>query len=402
MGMEILHATVKQKLPVRAAFDAETTMTSDVKYTAKIFHKKNIDDILGIPDEKGWIKPPILRYYNEQVLEKVFNSIRKILKALPDKTYLKEKNAWYYVFTREKADQEMMKSLGLTPDKKLYTRYGKYYCTAERPGIQAAILLDSLPSLILQAIDDEESEGNDLALNARAFSKYLPRVKGYLKSKCVALIAINQVREAPMVRYGDPTYEPGGKAIGFNTDVRLRVQPRAVPEGWERGKDDEGNKSSAFAVEPSVYGKGEDQYVFRRIANTKNKTGIPYRKGWLRIWMKDHKGIGHGVDPVYDTYQYLQMTGQFIGSRKDKKGFGIALPEYKGIKFDWHTFKMLVLAEDEGDKELQAAVLKKLKSKKGKDLLSLRKKCFAQIQSGEAGVLYERLRNDDKVKADDE
>ncbi len=76
----------------------------------------------------------------------------------------------------------------------------------------------------------------------------------------------------------------------------------------------------------------------------KNKMFSPFRETWMRCWFEEKGMPGRGIDPVYDTYQYLTMTGQI---QEHRGRFTLKLDGYKDDKtLTWAKFKALILSPD--------------------------------------------------------
>lgn len=374
-SMEILGSAIKDDVPFIFEFDAEGSIDPD--YTPRILGIENLNEILGVrnPKTNKWIIKPRIRYYTTSVLETVFETIQHHLNILPDKIYLNEKDQWYLVFRRKKTQISKMKELqklGLNNhDKNLYTQTGMYWCPVpdNDPNFQAMYIIDSLPSLLPENIDEEKDKGNAMSVEAREFAKYLKRVVGKLRKKHAVLFCVNQLREKPMA-YGNPWYEPCGNAIKFYSSVRNQMWHRAVsgvPGSWSQ-------------KEKSIFNsKAEDCYDYKLMRNIKNKKGTPYLEGWFRVWTRDHEGKGRGFDKVFDTYQYLSMTGQILPGKK-KNLFKLPFKR-TNFEMDFMTFKLLILAEITKDKNLIKKAKLLLNTKK---LPNIREWCFRQIKDKEA------------------
>lgn len=377
-------ANAVKSVPLILMYNSENAL--DQNYITRICRKKNISELFGTKDSKGkYITIPKIRYYTSNVLETVFESIQSAMRELPDKVYLRERDEWFLVFKRKKEDIAKMKLMqekaGLAKhDKELYTQTGKYYCSVgSDDSFQAMVLIDSVVALLPENVDEGSSAGNQMALDAGMLSKYLKRVKGRTQSKRVILYFINQIRLNPGQRFGNPEYEPGGQALKFYSDIRNQLRARANPP-------------PGFSVEEkSVFNpKKKDVYDYKIVKITKNKYGPMLLDGdvWMRVWKSDHKKVGHGFCPVFDTYQYLAHTNQIeriikkkgTKSKEDSKEKQFKVALLPDIVFTWTTFKLLILAEYFADSSLQKEALATLKIKK---LPNLRNKCAKQVKTGE-------------------
>lgn len=365
-------------------FDPEGSF--DPKYFGNMLPRgilKRFPHIFGVKDKKGgYSVKPVIRYYPESRGEQVMDALNNLLKRLPDKELID--GGWYYVFENTKDNRKMVAD---KYDKNLFSKYNKFYVEAGDGGApQAVIVVDSWVSLIPEKMDDEDA-GTGLAALGRFFSENLPKVKSKLRRKNAILIGVNQLREKPMVQ-GDPRYEPGGQALKFQSDVRIWNTARSVPHAT--GPTEE---------EPSVLHKsGTDLYRYVNIQAKKNKLATPFMQGWLRLWVKDPKGQGHGIDKVWDAFQYLKMTGQIGGTRTMKKPtMKIKMVDGLEFKCNWLDFKALIL----GDKDIKAKAFKSM-GYKGKPF-NLYALCQAQIRKGVGTKLYyDNLANLSEDEDDDE
>lgn len=157
--------------------------------------------------------------------------------------------------------------------------------------------------------------------------------------------------------------------VSHNSDVRVRLASRAVPEGWPKLKDAPG-----VVGEKSVtVDGGTDRYRFIAAKTIKNKMGgIPNQSTWLRLWEADGNGEARGFDPVFDTWHYLKVLGLINGTRKSFK-IKAPCPLASEVKMDWDDFRTLI----NGSKTQVVDVCKKLKVKPA----GLRLWCFKFVQS---------------------
>lgn len=396
-SFHVLKSALKYNIPIIMYFDAENAV--DKTYTGGILGVKDIHDIIGLRagKNKGWIKRPRIRYYDTSVLETTFQAIRAQLNELPDKIYRPDDDTWYLVFKRKKDEIARMKEMqkhGLAQhDKALFTESGQYWCPIGKDDrFQAIFFIDSYPALLLEAIDEDEDQGNALAIEARGFSKWIKRVKGKLKKKRAILWGVNQVRKNPMDKY-NPEYEPGGEALKFYSDVRNQMRHRSPKTGELPGAFEE-KEDSVF------HSKRQDTYHYKKLKNTKNKKGTPKMEGWMRVWVSDHKRKAHGFDPVFDVFQYLVQTKQVSGNRKTKMKIDSPsklLKPFEKMVFSWSSFKALILAVETGDKDLTKLMKDSLGVKKLPDLREL---CFEQIRTGEAFDLMTRETDEGQLEDD--
>lgn len=300
-----------------------------------------------------------LRYSDQNILESYFDFIRGVIRALPDKIWNDDIGAFVYRINNKVKEQVLLRdaveSRGIKADKKLST--SEYtIIPASNSAPQALFALDSIPALITDKSDDRDSdESGGMSEKARVLSDILPKTASRFRRKGVVALFTNQLREKPGVLYGSPIYESGGNALRFYSAQRTWTTTKVPPnDTFKRDKE-----ASQLSVEDNPLG-GKDYYSFKEYRNVKNKTGTPFLRGWFRVWTSDPDGKGRGIDPVFDLYHYLELTGQVEGRRVGAKGFRIKLPgASKNLGSDaplnWHTFKLLVLAEKYGGPYLKAA-----------------------------------------------
>ena len=294
---------------------------------------------------KGFSAGPNLRYYAPDSAEKSLKFISRLMHSYPDKRNYN--GQWYYVMLG--MTQTEAKTKGIPFDLKV-TRAcgGGVWVPAEDGTAQAVIYIDSIAAMKPEAMIGEKKKGEwkdgtgAQALLARTLSNHLAGITSAMVEKRFTLVVTNQFREKPGVTYGDPGYAPGGNMLAHSHDNRVKLTKRAPPAGWS-GK-------SGIQEETCWNGKGVDRYTFSQIKSEKAKDFMPYKIAWVRWWFDSNGAPGPGIDPVFDTFQYLKMTGQVS---KTGTKFEIELPGHE-ITIDWSGFKALILDPDNKDALRQA------------------------------------------------
>ncbi len=92
------------------------------------------------------------------------------------------------------------------------------------------IVLDSIPSLVPAAVQEDDFEQQHIGLLARIFSTKMGRISKAIAKNDVLLIMINQVREKVGVMFGNPETTPGGHTIKHAFSVRLRIARNKTKE----------------------------------------------------------------------------------------------------------------------------------------------------------------------------
>lgn len=373
LAMTIKAALINQKFEGRASYwDYEGSGSPD--YIANIIKsqgvKKSLSEVFGEhdPETGEQISEPIVEYVSTSEGEKFFEYYNRLARLLPDKVKIGRK--YYYLFEHTKPNLKVFKG---KYDQKYLTKHNKIKVRAEDGTLQAIALLDSYPAM-LSAREDSDGGDGSLGSQARMFSDQIKRIKGKMRQKRITIFGVNQVRLQPMAM-GNPEYEPGGQALKFFSDVRIRSSSRALsgaPGGFKANV--KGN--SAMTEEPSVQFDGTDEYRFINLRITKNKLG-GFQNGdcWARIWVRDGDGQAQGLDPVFDTWNFLRMLNWVGGTRKNMK-FAENVPLHGAKKCGWQEFKTLIL----GNKKEMKATCEKLGVKAG----DIRAWCKKQVENGKA------------------
>jgi RecA/RadA recombinase len=308
--------------------------------------------------EAGFRAGPHLRYYVPETAEQSLKFMSRLLQSYPDK--LQYDSKWYYVY--EGMTLTEVKAKGMPYDRKLYNETKKFWVPAENGTAQGIFYIDSIafmkPEALMGKKEKKKSEWKDesgaQALLARVFSKHLSGVTSLMVSKRFTIVATNQIREKPGVSFGNPEYAPGGNAVRHAHDNRALLRKRALPPGYP-GK-------SGINVEPCWDGQGVDRYNFAKLDCEKSKDFSPHRHCWIRWWFESNGRQGPGIDPVFDTFQYLKMTGQIskpLGTSK----YSIDLEGFEQ-QVNWKEFKALILDPENGG--------------------TLREACWTQLRTGDA------------------
>lgn len=391
----LMGAAVNANVPLVAFWDYEGSTSNSLDYVGNVLRTTGVKiparDIFGRKDEDGnWIVPPRVRYTPETRGEAFFDWLAAVLRDLPDKKYVKK--SWWLVYNENNKKHKAL--VGDHADKSMNKKYGKgLWVPAPDGGLQGFIVVDSWPAMNPESNDEEEAN-NALGVHARFFAKHLPRIKGRLVSKMVALLGINQLRQIPMVTHGPKEKEACGDALRYNSDSRSWWVGRSsgMPLGAKLEKDE---NDAYVETERSVLGKGKDRYTYSQISNKKNKLAKAKRKAWVRFWV-NHKGEACGFDPVFDTLQFLKNTGQMKYTNRGSIRLNI---EGKGEsqRTNWMELKLWIL----GEKADKVQICEKI----GYQPFDLRKYCFSQIASKRAEAMYVAMGNggeDPSTDADDE
>lgn len=388
LTMTAMHSAIKSKVPLIEHFDAEGTAQSDPGYIANILRVKSLDQVYGKRVGGVWQIPPRVRYWDTGVLEKYFNSLVQTLNSIPDKIYNREANQWFLrIALHGKNGKRQARFLDFGErDKKLSDREYAWIPT-DNPYPQALIIPDSYVTFLSEKADEEEEMGGGLAEQARDFAKHLKRVVGKFRRKQAIIFGTNQIRENPGVRYGPKTYEPAGNALKLYSLMRFSATPRAVPEKW---RSELNKKSGSFSMELSVEGDGRDEYDYKNIRIVKNKTaGTLWSDCWVRVWRKDRRRRGRGIDPAFDTLQFLTTIGLAIEGKQHRAEFTKSeLHPLSGKTLTWEEFKTIIIAEEYQHPDMIERAGRIFKRHANGKVVGVRKLCFELIASGKATELF--------------
>jgi RecA/RadA recombinase len=192
--MTTLGSAVSAQIPIIQYWDAENAL-NDPRYAEAVIRHRMSDLFYG-PGRKA-------RLYQESVLEDFYNGTKSLMRTLPDKLYRQEDKTWYFVFDQDQTGRKLMGDFGFKSyEKTLFRDTNRLWCPTNMTGLQGIVFCDSYPALVTADEDEAEESSKGLALDARAFSKNIKKVKGVLKRKAFLLIGVNQIRLNPGVKFG--------------------------------------------------------------------------------------------------------------------------------------------------------------------------------------------------------
>jgi len=90
-----------------------------------------------------------------------------------------------------------------------------------RSGAVDLIVIDSVAALVPQAEIEGEMGDTHVALQARLMSQALRKLAATIGKTGTAVIFINQLREKVGIVFGNPEVTPGGRALKFDSSVRI-------------------------------------------------------------------------------------------------------------------------------------------------------------------------------------
>jgi RecA/RadA recombinase len=289
----------------------------------------NMDEVCGRRNKKGvWEVTPKLRYSMGTTAEATFKFMNTVMKGLPDKIQMwdpkTEENRYFVIdpgYEYKPTWAHMTKGI---KDGKVI-EVGDY-------SPQMMFVTDSLKAMLPDA-RDEDIENDSVAMQARCFSNMFPLVKSLLGRKNCIYLATNHMTTNPLQKFGNPESEPGGKAVQFYPDLKMKMHVNRA--------------QNKIIEEPSV-GGGIDRYLLGKVTVLKNKSGPCFRSIEYRLWIEHDGGPGSGIDPVWDVFTFLGACG--LLDQPTKTTYGIRLEGWETRSFTWKKFKEMILTHEDGQK----------------------------------------------------
>lgn len=288
----------------------------------------DLDAVCGVRNKKGtWEVTPMLRYCVGTTAEASFKFMNLVMKSLPDKIQMyepKTETNHYFLISPDYEYKPVWSSItkGLKEQKII---------EVEDFAPQMVFMVDSLEAMLPDA-KDADIDSDPIALQARSFSASFPLIKSLIGRKNCIFLATNHISINPLQRFGSNEVEPGGKAVQFYPDLKIKMH-------INRAK----NK---IVEETHVSGQGIDRYLQGKATVLKNKSGPCFRDIEFRIWLEENGMPGRGIDPVFDTFNFLDSCG--LVDRITKETYGLKIKGFETEKFTWKKFKELVLLREEG------------------------------------------------------
>ena len=365
-----LRETLQQKIQAMI-FDHEGSV--DPKYLENLGVR--LEDVCGYRNKRGeWEKTRQLYYASPNTGDDTFQFMHQILDSLPDKIKMTtDSGDSHYFLINPDYDIKQHTWSNITKGLKDKVKDRPAIVEVEDFCPQFVFMVDSLRAMISKALDEAQDKGKDknkdvMADLARSLSKYFRLIKGRLHAKHCILVATNHITINPMAKFGNPEVEPGGNAVQFYPDCKIRLHVNRA--------------ESKVLEETHSSGDGMDRYLIGTASIKKNKAGSSFRKMDFRLWLDERGDPGRGIDPVWDMYTFLESTGMLIqseGKKSDdddsvktpKGGFTVNVPGvFENRSLDWKEFKQVVL----DDYETGAA--------------NLRTTCKKMLMEGEAQKRY--------------
>lgn len=144
------------------------------------------------------------------------------------------------------------------------------------------IVGDSIDAFRPAAEEEGDLGKANVGLHAKLIGQAVRKITSRKGNCCV--IFTNQIREKPGMVYGNPEYQPGGRALKFYASVRLELR---------RGEfiEDADDQRIGNLVKCKV---------------VKNSVAPPFRTGEIKLM------YGKGIDRKYDAFQAALSCGVFV------------------------------------------------------------------------------------------
>ena len=201
--------------------------------------------------------------------------------------------------------------------------------TMVRSGAVDIIIVDSVAALVPKAEIDGDMGDSHVGLQARLMSQALRKLTGIISKSNCTVIFINQLREKVGIMFGNPETTTGGRALKFNSSIRMDV--RRI-ESLKQGGEVIGNRTRVKVVKNKIappfkeaefdimFGKGisreGDVLDLAANINVINKSGAWYAyegskigqgRENAKVYLREHPDMMKEVDrKVREHYGLIQ------------------------------------------------------------------------------------------------
>ncbi len=172
-----------------------------------------------------------------------------------------------------------------------------------KSGAFGLVVIDSTASLTPKAEIEGTLEDNaKIGAQAQLLSRGCRKIRSQCGTTGTTCVFINQIRMKIGVMYGNPETTPGGLALKFYSDQRIRVQGKGKITVKEKGKD-------------IVVGQSSE------VTFVKNKTARPFGKAEFKV-IFDHAALNPVVMlcNIARNYKIIKTYGGLFNIDKDVSG----------------------------------------------------------------------------------
>lgn len=176
-------------------------------------------------------------------------------------------------------------------------------------GVMSLVIIDSMNAFLAKR--ELEGEVGDATMGVRAlrWSQALPKIVSACAQNNCTVAVISQTRKKIGISYGSDEKIGIGESMKFNASVRMKLQKADAVKNDDTGQDS----------------------VLVKVTITKNKVGVPYRKGefTLLTGRLDKDGNPeYGIDVYAETLDYavkydlIKKSGAWYSYGEEKIGQG--------------------------------------------------------------------------------
>lgn len=196
------------------------------------------------------------------------------------------------------------------------------------PNVPILIVVDSLAALRTEAEIDGQLTDLHIAPIARVMSRAFPRIKPILQATAAHLIIINQIRHKPGQQAHQDDESPGGEALKFWADYRIKTQNFGQYQ---------------FSKPKAGEAKTPPDGILIGYKTIKNKMAPPLRQCQVPVLFNAVGEPMSGLSDVWSVYDLLKKTtgdikvagGKSFLTLRDETGKNIGKLEDSFDRFEW-------------------------------------------------------------------
>lgn len=249
---------------------------------------------------------PVVHYDPETSADPVYMRAQGV--DIRHKFRIMKKSVPGYYYTQPSVGEEIYRHM-------MWTMNRMPEFPSDQPGGPAVLfLVDSLAAMISESADEDTGKVT-MGTNARMHSNFMPQIRARLARTGCLWVFVNQIRMKIGVMWGDPSVEPGGQAVKYYPDYKIRMRKRKV----------EDDKSGLKVLPFSTY-------------TLKNKTYPPFQEALGSIV------LGRGLDKAQDAHEFLTAIGRLEVKSGGKRR--ILLKRFDQGFMSWRDFRGVAETQD--------------------------------------------------------